>query len=92
MHATGLVALCLLAGRTWLTGPPSPPGPAGRAGWRRRRAPRPGRRDAGMSTAEYAVGTVAAVALAAVLYEVVTSGSVSDALHNLVERALDAPQ
>lgn len=49
-------------------------------------------RDAGMSTAEYAVGTLAATALAALLYEVVSSGAVSDALQRLVERALDAPQ
>ena len=33
------------------------------------------RGDAGMSTAEYAVGTVAACAFAAVLYRVVTGGS-----------------
>ncbi|MGK5532842.1 DUF4244 domain-containing protein [Streptomyces sp. URMC 129] len=46
------------------------------------------RRDAGMSTAEYAVGTLAAAALAAVLYQVVTSGAVTDALQGLVERAL----
>ncbi|WP_311619601.1 DUF4244 domain-containing protein [Streptomyces sp. DSM 41886] len=42
-----------------------------------------------MSTAEYAVGTIAAAALAVVLYQVVTSGAVSDALQGLVERALD---
>lgn len=48
------------------------------------------RRDRGMSTAEYAVGTIAAAALAAVLYEVVTSGAVSSGLQQLVERALSA--
>lgn len=42
-----------------------------------------------MSTAEYAVGTIAAAAFAAVLYKVVTSGQVSAALQRLVERALD---
>ncbi len=47
--------------------------------------------DAGMSTAEYAVGTVAACALAAVLYKVVTSGAVSAALQGLIGRALNAP-
>ncbi|WP_103501984.1 MULTISPECIES: DUF4244 domain-containing protein [Streptomyces] len=52
-----------------------------------RRAPR----DAGMSTAEYAIGTVAAAALAAVLFQVVTSDTVSGALTGLVERAFDAP-
>jgi hypothetical protein len=41
-----------------------------------------------MSTAEYAVGTVAACAFAAVLYRVVTGGSVVTALGALVERAL----
>ena len=51
---------------------------------------RRGRGDAGMSTAEYAVGTIAACAFAAVLYKVVTSGPVSEALQQLVEQALDA--
>ena len=44
--------------------------------------------DAGMSTAEYAVGTVAACAFAAVLYRVVTGGSIVTGLTDLVERAL----
>ncbi|TFV64106.1 DUF4244 domain-containing protein [Geodermatophilus sp. DF01-2] len=44
--------------------------------------------EAGMSTAEYAVGTVAACAFAAVLYRVVTGGSVVDALGALVADAL----
>lgn len=44
--------------------------------------------DDGMSTAEYAVGTLAAAALAAVLYVIVTSDSVSSALSGLIERAL----
>ncbi|MFR9672864.1 DUF4244 domain-containing protein [Streptomyces sp. TR06-5] len=48
-----------------------------------------GRRDAGMSTAEYAVGTLAACGFAAVLYKVVSSGPVSEAMQGLVERALD---
>ena len=42
----------------------------------------------GMSTAEYAVGTVAACAFAAVLYRVVTGGSVVTGLTHLVESAL----
>ncbi|MEU1624256.1 DUF4244 domain-containing protein [Streptomyces sp. NPDC020096] len=45
--------------------------------------------DAGMSTAEYAVGTLAACAFAAVLYKVVTSGAVSSALSGMIRRALD---
>jgi Protein of unknown function (DUF4244) len=44
--------------------------------------------EAGMSTAEYAVGTVAACAFAAVLYRVVTGGSIVDALGDLVDSAL----
>jgi Flp pilus assembly pilin Flp len=51
------------------------------AGWRD---------DSGMSTVEYAIGTIAAAAFAAVLYAVVTSGGVSSALTSLVERALSA--
>ncbi|EST38884.1 hypothetical protein N566_05100 [Streptomycetaceae bacterium MP113-05] len=56
----------------------------------RRTALRGPRSDAGMSTAEYAVGTIAACGFAAVLYKVLTSGPVSEALQQLVERALDA--
>ena len=52
--------------------------------WRRLRA----RAEAGMSTAEYAVGTVAACAFAAVLYKVVTGGSIVTALGRLIARAL----
>ena len=44
--------------------------------------------EAGMSTAEYAVGTVAACAFAAVLYRVVTGGSIVTGLTDLVESAL----
>lgn len=44
--------------------------------------------DSGMSTAEYAVGTIAAVAFAAVLYGVVTGSSVVSGLGALVSRAL----
>lgn len=44
--------------------------------------------ESGMSTAEYAVGTVAACAFAAVLYRVVTGGSVVTGLTDLVESAL----
>jgi hypothetical protein len=46
-------------------------------------------RDEGMSTAEYAVGTVAACAFAALLYKVVTSAAVQDALNSLIHRALN---
>lgn len=46
--------------------------------------------DAGMTTAEYAVGTVAAVAFAAVLYKVVRSSAVQSALSSIVRSALHA--
>jgi len=46
------------------------------------------RRDDGMSTAEYAVGTLAAVAFAGLLMKVVTSGSVQTALTQIIEKAL----
>ena len=64
-----------------------PPLP-GRAVLGRRWARVRGTAEAGMSTAEYAVGTVAACAFAAVLYRVVTGGSVVSGLTNLVESAL----
>jgi Protein of unknown function (DUF4244) len=44
--------------------------------------------DAGMTTAEYAVGTIAAVAFAAVLYRVVRSDAVQSALSSIVVSAL----
>ncbi|MEW1551938.1 DUF4244 domain-containing protein [Streptomyces tsukubensis] len=59
-----------------------------------RRRPRRRRRmhaDRGMATAEYAVGTVAACALAAVLYRIVTGGSVTRGLESLIGEALSAP-
>lgn len=46
--------------------------------------------DAGMSTAEYAVGTVAAVAFAVMLYKIVRSDAVSSALTSIVTSALHA--
>ncbi|MFL6163631.1 MAG: DUF4244 domain-containing protein [Jatrophihabitantaceae bacterium] len=45
--------------------------------------------DAGMSTAEYAVGTVAAVAFAAVLFKVVHSAAVQTALTHIITTALN---
>jgi hypothetical protein len=51
--------------------------------WRRHPA-----RDDGMSTAEYAIGTIAAAAFAAVLYAVVTGDSIVSGLTSLVQRAL----
>ena len=46
--------------------------------------------DDGMSTVEYAIGTVAAAAFAAVLYAVVSGDSVVSALTTLIQRALTA--
>ncbi|GAA0943867.1 DUF4244 domain-containing protein [Pseudonocardia zijingensis] len=46
------------------------------------------RDDDGMSTVEYAIGTVAAAAFGALLYTVVTGDSILTALTGLVERAL----
>jgi len=45
-------------------------------------------RTAGMTTAEYAVGTLAAVAFAAVLLAVVKSGAVMSALTSIITTAL----
>jgi len=47
--------------------------------------------DAGMTTVEYAIGTVVAAAFAAVLYKIVTGDSIVTGLTNLVQSAL-SPQ
>lgn len=44
--------------------------------------------DDGMSTVEYAIGTIAAAAFGAILYTVVTGDSVVSALTNIISRAL----
>lgn len=49
-----------------------------------------GDHDDGMSTVEYAIGTIAAAAFAAVLYAVVSGDSIVSALTDLVQRALTA--
>ncbi|WP_438803363.1 DUF4244 domain-containing protein [Nocardia brevicatena] len=43
----------------------------------------------GMSTAEYAIGTIAAAAFGAVLYGVVTGDSIPDALTKIIDKALN---
>jgi hypothetical protein len=43
-----------------------------------------------MTTAEYAVGTIAACAFAVVLYKVVSSGTVMHALSAVIRSALQA--
>lgn len=45
--------------------------------------------EAGMSTVEYAIGTVAAAAFGAILYSVVTGDSIVGALTNIISRALN---
>ncbi|MFG1998411.1 DUF4244 domain-containing protein [Spirillospora sp. NPDC048911] len=50
--------------------------------WRR------GARDLGMSTAEYAMGTVAAAGFASLLFKIVTSSDVRDLLLGTIKRAL----
>ncbi|WP_026343855.1 DUF4244 domain-containing protein [Nocardia sp. BMG111209] len=46
--------------------------------------------DAGMSTVEYAIGTIAAAAFGAVLYTVVTGDNIVNALTKIIDRALNA--
>ncbi|WP_369407213.1 DUF4244 domain-containing protein [Microtetraspora malaysiensis] len=46
------------------------------------------RAEAGMSTAEYAVGTIAACAFAGLLFKIVTSGEVRSMLTALIQKAL----
>ncbi|SEL51072.1 DUF4244 domain-containing protein [Nonomuraea pusilla] len=68
-----------------------PPQPAARPGWgrfSRWAAYAKANRERGMSTAEYAVGTIAACAFAALLFKVVNSTEVQEMLSSLVDRAL----
>lgn len=72
-----------------------PPGAGAAPGGRRTRPGRPltgppptGLRERGMSTAEYAVGTVTACAFAAVLFAVLNSAEVRDTLLGIVTDAL----
>jgi hypothetical protein len=45
--------------------------------------------DTGMSTVEYAIGTIAAAAFGAILYTVVTGDSIVGALTAIISRALN---
>jgi large-conductance mechanosensitive channel len=45
--------------------------------------------DSGMSTVEYAIGTIAAAAFGAILYTVVTGDSIVSALTRIIGRALN---
>lgn len=53
------------------------------------RAGRPGR-DHGMSTAEYAIGTLAAAAFAGLLFKILTSDEVQRLMFGVIRRALEA--
>ncbi|GAA2537815.1 DUF4244 domain-containing protein [Mycolicibacterium diernhoferi] len=44
--------------------------------------------ESGMSTVEYAIGTIAAAAFGAILYTVVTGDSIVSALSKIISRAL----
>jgi hypothetical protein len=44
--------------------------------------------DRGMSTAEYAVGTIAAAAFAGLLFKILTSSQVKSLLLQIIEKAL----
>ncbi|GAA4341079.1 hypothetical protein GCM10023178_54380 [Actinomadura luteofluorescens] len=46
-------------------------------------------KDRGMSTAEYAVGTIAAAAFAGLLFKIVTSPQVKTMLLRIIEKALN---
>jgi hypothetical protein len=45
--------------------------------------------DSGMSTVEYAIGTIAAAAFGAILYSVVTGDSIVGALTGVIGKALN---
>jgi uncharacterized membrane protein YdjX (TVP38/TMEM64 family) len=45
--------------------------------------------ETGMSTVEYAIGTIAAAAFGAILYTVITGDSIVSALTNIITRALN---
>ena len=46
--------------------------------------------EAGMATAEYAIGTLAAAAFAGLLLAIIRSGSLTGALQGIIESALSA--
>lgn len=48
-----------------------------------------GDRDAGMTTAEYAVGTVAACGFSGILYKVITSPQVLQLMTNVISKAFN---
>lgn len=54
----------------------------------RRRKPGPLHPQAGTTTAEYAIGTLAACGFAALLYKIVTSPAVANLLSGIIHKAL----
>ena len=56
--------------------------------WMDRRLPGSAPSDSGMTTAEYAVGTVAACGFGGILYKVLTSDEVARLLKDIIRRAL----
>lgn len=89
MNATKTTKTTTMQVHTYRTG--SVTGRGLRRGLARRMRRCRGVADAGMSTAEYAVGTIAACGFAAVLYKIVTSGPVRTALTGVIEKALHVP-
>ena len=59
-----------------------------RHGWRRLSEALSEAREAGMTTAEYAVGTIAACAFAAVLLAIVQSGGITSLVTQVIRAAL----
>lgn len=59
-----------------------------RHGWRRLSKALSDAREAGMTTAEYAVGTIAACAFAALLLAVIQSGGIESLVTRIIQAAL----
>lgn len=59
-----------------------------RHGWRRLSESLSAAREAGMTTAEYAVGTIAACAFAAVMLAIVQSGGIESLVTKVIKAAL----
>ena len=70
------------------THPDAAPSPDVTARHRRRRLPSLADSERGMTTAEYAVGTVAACGFGGVLYKTVTSDVVAQLVTDIIRRAL----
>lgn len=75
----------LIARRAWSLAHPRLPERTAAPG----RAPDDGA-EAGMATAEYAIGTLAAAAFAGLLLAIIRSGSLTGALQGIIESALSA--